>query len=335
MADLSSEFNTFHDRITLTSGKKDSLRKARNALRDKIRKYFRETLKLNFPKFQGQGSYAMGTTVNPLNGEFDIDDGVYLQHLDTSDNSQWPEPDTVHRWLIQAADGHTGEKPMDKRTCVRVRYAGQYHVDLPSYGELNGDYLLAEKGDKGWHRSDPLALTDWFRGRVKNRGEQLRKMIRYLKAWADFQAGRLGAMPSGLVLTVLASNHYCADKRDDIAFANTIGAISSAVESTFYVYNPVDAGEELSARLTEAQKTRFQEAISDAADAAAEAINTDDRHEASKTWRKQFGDRFPLVEKKESDEHKKQTIAALSTFYTGKNPPKPWGDTNIVSLVSK
>ncbi len=41
MADLQSEFNTFHDRITLTSSKKDSLRKARNALRDKIRKHFR------------------------------------------------------------------------------------------------------------------------------------------------------------------------------------------------------------------------------------------------------------------------------------------------------
>ena len=24
----------------------------------------------------------MGTTVNPLDGEFDLDDGIYLQHLD-------------------------------------------------------------------------------------------------------------------------------------------------------------------------------------------------------------------------------------------------------------
>lgn len=325
MADLQSEFKTFHDRIALTSSKKDSLKKARNALRDKIRKYFRDMLKLNIPKFHGQGSYAMGTTVNPLNGEFDIDDGVYLQHLDTSDKSQWPAPDTVHRWLVQATDGHTDEKPMDKRTCVRVRYAGQYHVDLPAYGELNGDYLLAEKGDKGWHRSDPLALTDWFRGRVKNHGEQLPKMVRYLKAWADFQSGRLGAMPNGLILTVLVSNQYCADERDDIAFANTIDAISNAVRSAFYVYNPVDAGEELTARLTEAQKTRFQKAISDAADAAAKAINTDDRHEAAKTWRKQFGDRFPAVEKENDTNKKKEATTKLAAVYAVRNPSKPWG----------
>ena len=131
MADMQSEFKTFHDLIALTSGKKVLLRTARNALRDKIRKHFRDVLKLNVPKFHGQGSYAMGTMVNPLNGEFDIDDGVYLQHLDPSDKSDWPTPETVHSWLVQATQGHTSQKPIDKSTCVRVRYAGQYHVDLP------------------------------------------------------------------------------------------------------------------------------------------------------------------------------------------------------------
>ena len=322
---MHSEFNTFHDRIKLTSSKKESLRKARNALRDKIRKHFRDTLKLKIPKFQGQGSYAMGTTVNPIQGEFDIDDGVYLQHLVTSDKSQWPAPATVHQWLVNATDGHTAEKPIDKLTCVRVRYAGQYHVDLPAYGELNGGYLLAEKGDKGWHRSDPLALTNWLRGRVNNHGEQLRRLVRYLKAWADFQSSRLGVMPSGLILTVLMTNHFCDDDRDDTAFANTIGAMSNAVRYAFHVYNPVDSGEELTARLTAAQKTRFQEAISDAADAAAEAIDADDRHEASKTWRKQFRDRFPVVEKENNTSQKKEATASLATVYAAQNPSKPWG----------
>jgi len=325
MADLQSEFNRFHDRIALTSSKKDSLRIARNALREKIRKHFRETLNLIVPKFQGQGSYAMGTTVNPLNGEFDIDDGVYLQHLDTKDKSQWPTPATVHQWLVQATKGHTAEKPIDKRTCVRVRYAGHYHVDLPSYGQFYGDYLLAEKGDKGWHRSDPLALTNWFRDQVKNNGEQLRKMVRCLKAWADFQSGRLGVMPSGLILTVLVCNYYRCDQRDDIASANTIRAISNSVRFTFCVYNPVDAGEELTVRLTETQKIRFRNAIADAADAVAEAIDTDDRHEASKIWRKQFGNRFPAVEKKNDRSQKKEATAKLATIYAAKNPSKPWG----------
>jgi len=324
MADLQNEFKTFHDRIALTSGKKVSLRTARNALREKIRKYFSDVLKLNIPKFHGQGSYSMGTMVNPLNGEFDIDDGVYLQHLDTSDKSDWPTPETVHRWLVQATDGHTDQKPIDKRTCVRVRYAGQYHVDLPAYGELIGDYLLAEKGEKGWHRSDPLALTDWFKGRVKVHGEQLRRIVRYLKALADFQSSRQGKMPNGLILTVLAANHFRANEKDDIALANTLRAIADAARIIFYVYNPVDASEELTSRLTDQQKKRFQKAIADAADAATEAINIDDRHEASNLWRKQFGDRFPAVEKEDDANKKKAITATLATVYAAKNPSKPW-----------
>jgi hypothetical protein len=325
MADLQAEFKTFHDRIALTSGKKVLLRTARNALRDKVRKHFRDVLKLNVPKFHGQGSYAMGTIVTPLNGEFDIDDGVYLQHLNTSDKSDWPTPETVHRWLVQATDGHTGQKPIDKNTCVRVRYAGQYHVDLPAYGEPSGTYLLAEKGEKGWHQSDPLALTDWFKGRVKIHGEHLRFIVRYLKAWADFQSSRRGKMPNGLILTVLASDHFRSDTRDDICLANTLRAIADAVSIIFYVYNPVDAAEELTLRLTDQQKKRFQEAVADAADAAAEAIKIDDRHEASNLWRKQFGDRFPAVDKKGDSDQKKAIATGLATVYAAKNPSKPWG----------
>ena len=132
-------------------------------------------------------------------------------------------------------------------------------------------------------------------------------------------------MPNGLILTVLASDHFCADTRDDICFANTLRAIADSVRIIFYVYNPVDTTEELTSRLTDQQKKRFQEAISDAADAAAEAIKIDDRYEASNIWRKQFGDRFPAVEKENDSDQKKAIATGLATVYGAKNPSKPWG----------
>ena len=325
MANLHKELGTFHDRIALTSGKKESLRKARDAIRDRIRKYFRDSLKLAVPKFRGQGSYAMGTTVNPLDDEFDIDDGVYLQHLDDNDDSKWPTPETVHRWLVQVTEGHTSEKPIDKRTCVRVQYASQYHVDLPSYAKLSDDYMLAEKGEKGWHGSDPMALTQWFIEYVKAHGEQLRRVVRYLKAWADFQSGRRGKMPSGLILTVLAAQNFRADERDDVSLTYTAMAISNAVNPVFCVYNPVDSEEELTARLTDEQKVRFQEAISDLASDAVEAIETDDIEEASRLWRRQLGDRFPAIEKENKVDKKQEDAAKLAGFYVARKPAKPWG----------
>ena len=325
MANLQSKFKNFHDRIALDSGKKKSLRKSRDAIRDCIRKYFRDTLKIVSPKFHGQGSYAMGTMVNPLDGEFDIDDGVYLQHLDKNDDCEWPAPETVHRWLVNATDDHTNEKPIDKPTCVRIRYAGKYHVDLPSYAELNGEYLLAEKGAKGWHRSDAKVLTNWFKKKVRGNGEQLRRIVRYLKAWADFQSGRRGKMPSGLILTVLAAQNFYADERDDLSFTETVNSISNTVNPVFCVYNPIDSGEELTARLTDEQKIRSQEAISELSSDAINAIDTDNREKASKLWRRQFGDRFPAIEKDDNSDKKKADAAKLGAIYVTKKPAKPWG----------
>ena len=325
MADLHKEFKTYHNRIALSSARRQALRNARDAIRELIRKYFKDSLKAKIPKFHGQGSYTTGTTVNPLDGEFDIDDGVYLQHLDSNDDTKWPTPETVHSWLVKATEGHTHEKPIDKRTCVRVRYAGQYHVDLPSYAVHNSEFKLAEKGKRGWHRSDPLSLTVWFKVHGKVHGEQLSKIVRYLKAWADFQAGRRGKMPSGLLLTVLAAQNFLADDRDDMSLAQTANAISNAVNPVFRVYNPVDNNEELTARLTDEQKARFQEAISDLASDGAATIDTDDREEASTLWRRQLGDRFPAVEEEDKANQKREDAVKLSAFYVAKKPAKPWG----------
>ena len=322
MADLNKEMKKFHETIALSSGNKESLRRSRNAIRECIRRYFRDTLKLTVPKFQGQGSYSMHTMINPLDGEFDIDDGVYLQHLDEYDIDKWPTPDTVHRWLLKATDDHTNEKSVDKQTCVRVRFAGRYHVDLPAYGTLNNVYMLADKGPKGWHASDPKAITDWF---LRQEGDQLRRVVRYLKAWADFQSGRIGKMPSGLILTVLAANHIHVDNRDDMSLSRTVTAISHNVNPVFIVFNPVDSSEELTARLSPEQKLRFQDTIQNFADDAASATHIDDPEKASKLWRKQFGDRFPFVKNDDNKGQKREDAAKIAGFYTSQKPTKPWG----------
>lgn len=325
MANLHDAFGTYYEKIKLAKWKKESLKKGRDAIRERIRNHFRENLKKPIPKFHGQGSYAMRTTVNPLEGEYDIDDGVYLQHLDTTDDKDWPSPATVHRWLVEAVEGHTKEKPMDKKTCVRVRYAGHYHLDLPAYAQKEGKYFLAVKDEQGWRESDPKALTVWFINQVKSQGEQLRRNMLYLKAWADFQKGRKGKMINGLILTVLAAHHYRSSERDDVSLAETVKAIYAAVNDDFVVFNPVDGNEKLTDRLTDRQKDRFQKAIAELAEQAEWAVNTQDKEETSKLWRKQLGDRFPKVEKDKDDSRKKEQIAALTAGCIANNPPKPWG----------
>ena len=325
MADLHSEFGTFHEKVALSPSKKASLRTSRDAIRDRIRKHFIEVLEVDPPKFHAQGSFVMVTTTNPLDGEFDIDDGVYLQHLDPHDSSRWPTPETVHGWIIDAIDDHTDEKPIDKRTCVRVQYAGQYHVDLPSYAKLNAEYMLAVKGDTGWHHSDPKAITEWFKKQVKQRGEQLRRVARYLKAWTDYQSGKRGKMPNSLIMTILASDCFCSDARDDVSLANTAAAIQRAVTPVFCVRNPTDTSEEITRRLTDEQKSRFQTAIAVLAADGASAVAEKRRKKASSLWQGQLGDRFPLIEEDDDEEsQKKEDANRLAAFFVPRSPAKPW-----------
>ncbi len=132
-------------------------------------------------------------------------------------------------------------------------------------------------------------------------------------------------MPSGLILTVLAANNFREDNRDDISLKDTIKAINAAVNSYLYVINPVDSAEVLSDRLTEVQKERFQDAISDLASNAAEAIVEDDREKSSRLWRKHFGDRFPAVENDNSVSENEKNAAKLAAVHLARKPAKPWG----------
>ena len=300
MANLHDAFDKFHRRIALTPDNKVALRITREAIRERIRKYFRKTLNQQIPRFRGQGAYAINTLVNPIDGEYDLDDGVYLQHLDHLDARKWPSGATVRQWLINAVEGGRGrEEVVEKKACVRVRYPGLYHVDLPVYGILYGRCMLAPEGENQWYHSDPLALIQWINAHVALYGEQLLRIIRFLKAWADFQSLQFGRMPSGLMMTILATRHFQDHARDDIAVTYTLQVISKAVTHFFYVPNPVDISEELTDGLTPIQQERFRDAVISAAKDARGAIRVEGRRSASKLWRKQFGSRFPLEQKKD------------------------------------
>lgn len=324
MANCHDQFNEFHEEIELNDSSEANLQRGRDAIRDLIKADFRDKGRAPVPDFCAQGSFPMRTTVNPIDGEYDLDDGVYLQHLDKTSDAEWPTPETVHGWICDAVDGHTDQPPVDKRTCVRVVYAGEYHIDLPIYSELNGKNLHAGKGDRGWHPSDPVEFTKWFQKAVKEHGEQVRRVVRHLKAWADFNS-KDGSLASSIILTTLVVQNFRADDREDVCFANTASAIRAATASAFCVFNPVDSSEELTARLDDEEKKRFLAAVAKLANAANSAVGSDTQAKASKLWRKQFGDRFPLVEDEtKDDEQKKADAERLASIYVAKSPSKPW-----------
>ncbi|MFF0830671.1 cyclic GMP-AMP synthase DncV-like nucleotidyltransferase [Brevibacillus sp. NPDC003359] len=309
MSNCHDLFTTFHNEIYLDSSKKESLRTSRNAIRNKIKKYFKDDLKVKEPKFYGQGSYMMNTTVTPIDGEYDIDDGLYLEHLTDVAEEEWPKTATVHRWVVDAVTGHTDTPPVDKNTCVRVIYKAEYHVDIPIYVKKKDEHPKLAHKTEGWIDSDPKELTKWFNDEVAAKGDQLKRAVRYFKAWKDKKEGET-KLPSGMILTILAANYFVSDhpNNDDEAFIATAKAIHDSLSESFSLTRPVFPSEELISDWSETKQNNFLTKLENLVKKGGEALEEQDKTKASKKWSTLFGDRFPEYTPPEETETEKNSV---------------------------
>lgn len=306
MANLNKLFSEFNDKITLTPKKSQSLKTSRDALRKDIRTWFTDKEKLQ-PKFCWQGSYAMKTVVNPLGDkEYDLDDGVYIQGYEDIAMEDWVSPSTVHSWIKDAVKDRTKIDVINKDTCVRVPYAAGYHIDLPMYIYKDEIAYLAHKS-KGWIESDPKAFKDWFIEKVTDKayGEQLRSVVKYLKAWRDYKNIPL----KGIEITILATNSF--DKyinRDDKCLRNTVDNIIYVLENKFECVKPVAPGEDLFEDTSESKKTNIISGFKILKGNLDKAIDEPDEKKASEYLQKSFGEGFPIG--KESSDQAAYAISA-------------------------
>ena len=300
MADINDLFTTFNDSITLTTAKTNNLRTSRNSLRSTIKDWFSNNDKQK-PKFCWQGSFAMKTTVNPVGeNDYDIDDGVYLIGYDDVDSSEWPATSTVHNWVKNAVTGQTKAEPINKDACIRVVYSSGYHIDLPIYIEQDGSIYLAHK-NKGWIISDPKAFREWFSKKVQDNDEQLRRLVKYLKAWKDYKSVPL----KGIEITILVSNNFCIyEGHDEKSLRDTVQSIIGTLENSFTCYKPVAPYENLFEGYSKTKKESILNSLAALKKALDNAINEQDPLTASQYMIDEFGSRFPKGEAVEQAEAK-------------------------------
>lgn len=289
MANLNGLFIDFNSQIKLTPSKKSDLISGRDALRSDIKSWFSDNDKKQ-PKFHGQGSFSMNTVINPLPGdEYDLDDGVYLQGY-SDDMDSWPSATTVHNWIKKATDDRTSVDSTDKNTCVRVNYASNYHIDLPIYIMKENSPFLAHKAE-GWVESDPKEFTDWFLSKVKTEGEQLRRVVRYLKAWKDYKNVSL----KSIEITILVGKFFdLFENRDDKALLRTVNNIVDELESDFKCKKPSAPYNDLFEGFSETKKSAILSSLKTLSSKVDEAICETNSKTASEIIRTQFGTRFPL-----------------------------------------
>ncbi|MGJ8652599.1 MAG: cyclic GMP-AMP synthase DncV-like nucleotidyltransferase [Opitutaceae bacterium] len=209
------------------------------------RKANQERLSKNIPEdkpiqgFQKQGSYAHWTMTQNEGNDYDIDDGVLFNKEDlvTSQGNEM-SPLQVRDMIADAlTDDKFNKQPERLKNCVRVFYKAGHHVDVPAF-RLSEKLLGGEKceiASSEWRASDPKQINAWFDGKVLDykksrdgKGLQFRKMIRLLKRFC--RSRQSWNMPSGLILTMLASEKMPNYERDDECFYYLLKAINERLK---------------------------------------------------------------------------------------------------------
>lgn len=332
MATLNKEYTDFNLNIKLTPERKESLKSSRNEIRRKIKKWFKDNKPDELqPKFYGQGSFEMDTTVNPIPEydkdnnkllKYDLDYGVYFIEIENEDHKQ--SINTWHDWVYKSVENHTNTPPIKKNTCVRVVFADGHHIDLPIYYK-NGDTPELAHKSKDWLESDPKAFVEWFNDKCKA-SPQLTKIVRYLKAWKNYRETENTnlKLPSGFTLTILAVNNYVPDDNDDFAFRETVKNMQTELKKPggFKCYRPTTPTDEnLFAEFSDTRKNDFLNNLDNLVQACKNADAEKNFKKASEYLIKQFGDRFPLG--KDEDEETKNSRMS-STLFSSSIKPKPY-----------
>ena len=297
MANTHKLFKAFDREIKLKKPKIKELEKNRKALREKIKRYFNDK-GYGPPGFYPQGSLPLDTNLNPIKGsDYDLDDGVYFICPEDDRKSAH----TYHSRIKDAVKEHTKET-RDKNTCVRVIYHDGHHIDLPCYWlKKRGNIPQLAHKSEGYIESDPRSFENWVRKKISasNSNGQLKRSIRYLKAWKDYRENSISnlKLPSGFILTILACNNFSRySDRDDIAFTRMVKSIHEQLTSEFTCKCPtVPRNKNLLDKYSEDNVLRqFRFLLNN----AEKAKVSDCEKQASEYWRKVFGNRFPSGEER-------------------------------------
>lgn len=308
MSNNHTQFEGYLSKIALEGEDLTKLRTSRNANRDRITNHWQKVLNRTVPDFEEQGSFAMGLIIRPIEGDYDLDDGMYLKCIG-SDPANWPATTTVQGWIVKAVEGATRDDPKCMKRCVRIPYKDGYHIDIPSYGiDQTGKTRVFKKNQdpKDFDESNPVDLVSWFEGR-KALFATLPDVIRFFKGWRDFKGGALLKLKS-VAVTILISEKIVSNARYDLAVRDTALACEAYLRGGGDICKPVAPGDDLTSHWTSQDRADISDAFKSLAEQAQKAIDAEKIREGALIWQGQFGTRFPVPE----DENEK--LAAPSIF---------------------
>ncbi|HPV32997.1 MAG: CBASS cGAMP synthase [Methylotenera sp.] len=279
---------------------------------------------------QGSWAYKTLNSPAQHPQQADLDDGCYLPLSFVSQTIKPSIAavvffSVVEEALKDLANERNWELVTDKPTCIRIVISKYAHVDVPlyaipddefkhlvkasmdSYGYVNlaeavvraehdawtalpSDKVLLAHRELNWMSSDPRPVKEWFLGEIDAKGEQLRRVVRYIKAFRDWQWPS-GGPSSILIMAAVAPIFEKRDRRDDLALLDVLASLPDQLRGG--VNNPIDDSESLTDRLGQSGVEDAVTEFETLEKMLRGAINAGNCAQACTWMRDVFGTRFP------------------------------------------
>jgi hypothetical protein len=300
MFNCAKDVRAYHDQeVTLPKSEQDAMRDRRDSNRTRLRDDLERAGKPKPIEFVKQGSYAMKTMCRDPDNDYDIDDGVYFKKDDLVGDRGALQARKGVRDAVD--DGKFKQAPEVRSNCVRVFYKRGYHVDLPVYRRVVTDTVFGEEvqyelaASSGWKRSDARDVSHWYEEERAGSadGIQLRRINRDLKKYARSRRSWRGAILSGFGISVLTTEKFRVNDREDRALYDTMVAIRDRLNWKPVIAHPVTPGDTITSGSDDAKVRCFGEKLTEAIDTLAPLFDADcTREKALKCWDKLFATTF-------------------------------------------
>jgi hypothetical protein len=278
---------------------------------------------------QGSWSYKTLNAPAKEPQQADLDDGAYLpmtfvkqtKRPSTASQIFFAAAEEALRPLVAK---NKWAMDNDKDTCIRIEISSKAHIDIPLYAipddeyellkaslehrgydvtmdsiskaehdvwtALPADSVLLAHRKEDWKKSDPRPLRDWFVSEVEVKGTQLRRIVRYLKAYRDWRWAEGG--PSSILLMATAAPLFDAKHgRDDSALLSVVSGMAASLRVG--VDNPTDSSESLTKRLGAEKVEEAALAFEDLEKFLRGALDSNSPEQACAWMVAKFGERFP------------------------------------------
>lgn len=282
------------------------------------------------PRFFTQGSWAYKTLNSPARSpqQSDVDDGCYLPLSFVTQTKRPSKASSIffaaaEEALLPLVKEKGWLLVKDKPTCIRVVITAYAHIDIPLYAipdeefmalaksmrqygfdsltaalkaehdawtALPSDKVLLAHREYDWKPSDPRPVKTWFLAEVEAKGEQFRRVVRYLKAIRDWKWAN-GGPPSILLMVAASLEFEKYDRRDDLALLHVVAKLPNRLRVG--VENPIDRSESLTKRLGKEGVEEAAKAFEAFEKILRQSINASNASQACDTMREELGPRFP------------------------------------------